>query len=124
MGSEMCIRDRLSGQAETVGLASDGYLPGLRALYESLFSANEYQRIPVLSLLFAPALWVWLAALVGVGAASRRDRRTLALLALPVGCFLPLLLGACVLIRYAYPLVACVPLVLGCALARERREAR
>ena len=49
---------------------------------------------------------------------------TLALLALPVGCFLPLLLGACVLIRYAYPLVACVPLVLGCALARERREAR
>ena len=70
---------------------------------------------------------MWLAALVGVGAASRRDRRTLALLALlalPVGCFLPLLLGACVLIRYAYPLVACVPLVLGCALARERREAR
>ena len=50
--------------------------------------------------------------------------RLLALLALPVGCFLPLLLGACVLIRYAYPLVACVPLVLGCALARERREAR
>lgn len=123
-GADTHLGYLLSGQAETVGLASDGYLPGLRALYESLFSANEYQRIPVLSLLFAPALWVWLAALVGVGAASRRDRRTLALLALPVGCFLPLLLGACVLIRYAYPLVACVPLVLGCALARERREAR
>ena len=65
----------LSGQAEGVGLASDGCLPALRALYERLFSANEYQRIPVLSLLFAPALWVWLAALVGVGAASRGDRR-------------------------------------------------
>ena len=68
-GADTHLGYLLSGQAETVGLASDGYLPGLRALYESLFSANEYQRIPVLSLLFAPALWVWLAALVGVGAA-------------------------------------------------------
>lgn len=84
-GADTHLGYLLSGQAETVGLASDGYLPGLRALYESLFSANEYQRIPVLSLLFAPALWVWLAALVGVGAASRRDRRTLALLALRWG---------------------------------------
>ena len=96
----------------------------LRALYERLFSANEYQRIPVLSLLFAPALWVWLAAFVGVGAASRGDRRTLALAALPAGCFLPLMLGACVLIRYAYPFVACVPLLLGCALTRMKGENR
>lgn len=114
----------LSGQAEGVGLASDGCLPALRALYERLFSANEYQRIPVLSLLFAPALWVWLAAFVGVGAASRGDRRTLALAALPAGCFLPLMLGACVLIRYAYPFVACVPLLLGCALTRRKGENR
>ena len=76
----------------------------------------------MLSLLFAPALWVWLAAFAGAGAACRRDRRTLALLALPVGCFLPLLLGACVLIRYVYPFVACVPLVLGCALARGKSD--
>ena len=121
-GADTHLGYLLSGQAEAVGLASDGYLPGLRALYERLFSANEYQRIPVLSLLFAPALWVWLAAFAGAGAACRRDRRTLALLALPVGCFLPLLLGACVLIRYVYPFVACVPLVLGCALARGKSD--
>ena len=33
-----------------------------------VFSANEYQAVPVLSLLFAPALWVWLTAFVAAAA--------------------------------------------------------
>ena len=112
----------LSGQVETHGLASPGVLPRLRALYERLFSGNEYQRIPVLSLLFAPSLWIWLAAFAAAAAIWQRDRRTLAAIMLLMGCFLPLLFGACVLIRYAYPFVACVPLLLGFALAENRQR--
>lgn len=122
-GGETHLGYLLSNQVEPHGLASPGFLPGLRAELERLFSANEYQAVPVLSLLFAPALWVWLTAFVAAAALCGRDRRTLALTALAAGCFLPMLFGACVLIRYAYPLVAAMPLVLGCALAQRREDA-
>lgn len=112
----------LTNQVEPHGLASPGVLPGLRKWYERLFTANDYQRLPVLSLLFAPALWVWLAGFLVAAALIGRDRCTLGMLAMVIGCFLPLLCGACVLIRYAYPFVACVPLMLGSALAHQREK--
>ena len=96
--------------ADGLGLSLNSRLESLEKLYTALLAGNEYQRFPVLSLLFAPATWLWLCAGTLATALWRRDRRTCLMIALVAGSFLPLLFGACVLIRYAYPFVSCMPL--------------
>lgn len=106
----------LSRSAAEYDLGLQSRFPALERLYERLFSENEYQRIPALSLLFAPSLYLWLCAFLLAAACYRRDRRSCLLIALVSGSFLPLLFGACVLIRYTYPFVVCLPLIVGSLL--------
>ncbi|MEA5000043.1 MAG: DUF6020 family protein [Candidatus Limiplasma sp.] len=87
-------------------------LPPLETLYEQLFSANDYQRLPVISLLFAPALYLWLTFFALVRAWHARQRGRLLLGTFLLCYFLPFLFGACALIRYVYPLICCMPLLL------------
>lgn len=114
----------LSRSVEWLDLSIQSRFPALEGLYERLFTQNEYQRLPVVSLLFAPSLYLWLYAFLLAAARYRRDRRTTMLLTLVFGSFLPLLFGACVLIRYAYPFVACLPLMLGSLLSEKEQERR
>lgn len=94
------------------GVTHISLFPALETLLERLFSNNEYQRVPVLSLLFAPALYVWLALFSLVRAIRRRHRGLIAASGFLLCYLLPLWFGACVLIRYVYPLVVCMPLLL------------
>ena len=94
------------------GVTPQSQLPALESLLERLFSANEYQRAPILSLLFAPALYGWFT-FFSLCRAIEQHRRDLALLSGFLLCYMvPLWFGACVLIRYAYPMVVCAPLLL------------
>lgn len=106
----------LTGQAAHFGLEGHSVLPKLQALYDRLFAGNAYLRAPIVSVIFSPALWLWLCAFVFTCACHRRDRRTRLVIALVAGSFLMLLMGACVLIRYAYPFVVCMPLLVGSLL--------
>lgn len=90
------------------------YLPGLRDLMERIISDNEYQRIPVLRLIFAPAFYWWMLCMYMAVAVYRRKF----IMLLPV-CFLTayyftLLLSPTVLIRYMYPFVVTVPAICCC----------
>ena len=102
----------LSDTKEGFDVDHTSLLPALETLYENLFSANEYQSLPVLSLLFAPSLYVWLVALLLCVAIVRRRGSTALLCGFLLVYLLPLWFGACVLIRYAYPLIVCLPLLL------------
>lgn len=94
------------------GVTHQSLLPGLEALLERLFSNNEYQRAPIVSLLFAPALYMWFTLFTLLRAICAR-RRDLTVAAGFLLCYhLPLWFGACVLIRYAYPMAVCMPLLL------------
>lgn len=46
-------------------IVEHSYLPKLRLFMERLISENEYQKIPVLPVIFAPAFYWWLLCLVG-----------------------------------------------------------
>lgn len=92
------------------------FLPGLRAFMESIVSDNVYSRIPVIRLLFAPALYWWLLYLYLVTALYRkRYRETLPVVFLTAYC-LTLLLSPTVLVRYIYPLMVTIPVILPCLL--------
>lgn len=96
-------------------IVEHSYLPGLRAFMERIISDNEYQNIPVLRILFAPAFYWWLLCLYMAAAIYRRQYRLLLPAVFLAGYYLTLLLSPAVLIRYMYPFVVTVP-VLCCYL--------
>lgn len=92
-------------------------LPGLRAFMERIVSDNAYSRIPVVRLLFAPALYWWLLYLYLVTALYRkRYREMLPVVFLAAYC-LTLLLSPTVLVRYIYPLMVTIPVILPCLMS-------
>lgn len=103
-------------------IVEHSYLPGLRAFMERIISDNEYQNIPVLRILFAPAFYWWLLCLYMAAAIYRRQYRLLLPAVFLVGYYLTLLLSPAVLIRYMYPFVVTVP-VLCCYLPCKVPEA-
>ena len=97
-------------------------LPGLRGFMEKIISDNEYGKIPVVRLLFAPAFYWWLLYLCIVTALYRRNyRKTLPML-FPVAYYLTLLLSPTVLVRYIYPIMVTIPVILPCIMTEKATE--
>lgn len=97
-------------------------LPGMRVFMEKIVSDNMYSKIPVIRLLFAPALYWWLLYLYFAAALYRkRYRETIPAVFLAVYC-LTLLLSPTVLVRYIYPLMVTIPVILPCLSLDVRRE--
>ena len=103
-------------------IVEHSYLPGLRALMEKIVSDNEYENWPVVKFLFAPALYWWLLYLyVVVVLYKKRYREALPAVFLVV-YYLTLLLSPTVLIRYMYPLVVTVPVILSCLTSGKKKK--
>lgn len=92
------------------------YLPGLRSFLERIVSDNAYQKLPLVRLLFAPALYWWLLWFYLVAALYvQRGREALPAVFL-IAYYLTLLLSPTVIVRYMYPLMATVPVILPCLM--------
>lgn len=94
------------------GVTHVSLFPGLETVYEYLFSANGYQRIPLLSFLFAPSAYIWFILFSLCRGLYRRRKDCVMVGGLLLCYLLPLLMGPCVLVRYAYPFFVCVPFLL------------
>lgn len=92
-------------------------LPKLRAFMERIVSDNCYQKIPVLRILFAPALYWWLLCLYMAAVIYRRQYPLLLPAVFPVCYYLTLLLSPAVLVRYMYPFMVTAPVLLCCLCA-------
>lgn len=79
------------------------FIPGLRSGLERLVSDNVFEKIPVIRLVFSPALYVWILAGYGYVRRVRRDYVSTAVLLYPLAVYLTILMGPAVLIRYMYP---------------------
>ena len=94
------------------GIIPDSKLPWLERLYEEAFSANKYQNIPLVSVLFAPALYFWIFLFCFVGFFYNKSYNYLFLSGFLLFLFLTILLGPCILVRYMYPFIICSPLLI------------
>lgn len=97
-------------------------LPGLRAFMERIVSDNAYGRIPVVRLLFAPALYWWLLYLYLVTAFYRERYREMMPVVFLAAYWLTLLLSPTVLVRYIYPLMVTIPVILPCLTMNAKRR--
>jgi len=85
------------------------YFHALENLYEYLFSLNKYRDIPLLSLLFSIAVYFWLNILCIVYAINLKCRQAIVPGAFLIGYIITVLAGPCVLVRYAFPFIMCLP---------------
>lgn len=112
----------ITNTAQGYGVEHHTLFPQLETYYEQLFSINEYQDIPVLSILFVPAFYFW-GLLFGLVHALVTGRRIYFFSFLLLLCyFATVLLGPCALIRYSYPLVAGVPVLLALELGTGNKK--
>lgn len=108
---------QMEGDSPDYGIESASKLPLLKHILLKLFVDNKYQNLPVLSLLFSPAMYVWMLLLctVVIGKAKRKEYALISCFL--VGIVATLFVGPCVQIRYVYPLMVCCPLLLCMALS-------
>lgn len=95
-------------------IVEHSYLPALRAGMERIVSDNVYQKLPVVRLAFAPALYWWLLCLYIATAIYRKRYELLIPVVFLVCYYMTLLLSPTVLIRYMYPFVVTVPALCCC----------
>ena len=94
------------------GVTRESRFSALEHILNELFNGNRYQQFPILSLLFSPALWVWLQIFCLFVFFSRKRYDYAALSFFTLSYFLTVLLGPCVLVRYVYPLIVTAPVYL------------
>lgn len=88
------------------------FLPGLRSFMERIVSDNAYQSLPFVRLLFAPALYWWLLWLYLTAALYHQKGREALPTVFLIAYYLTLLLSPTVIVRYMYPLIVTVPVIL------------
>lgn len=88
------------------------FLPGLRGFMEQIVSDNAYQKLPLVRLLFAPALYWWLLWLYPAAAIYHRKKRETLPAVFLIAYYSTLLLSPTVIVRYLYPFMVTVPVIL------------
>ncbi len=86
-------------------------IPAIDEFYRWLSLDDDIQRIPVLSLLFAPAFWFWVYAAAGIYLLCRKRSRALIPLLPLYLLWLTYLIGPASLVRYALPFFTALPVL-------------
>ncbi len=92
--------------------AFESRLPALKSILDQIATYSIHQDVPVISLLFAPATYVWILVaflMAFIALLSGKDIFPLIPAAL---LFATVLLGPCVLVRYMYPFMTLAPIYL------------
>ncbi|MBQ9009728.1 MAG: hypothetical protein IJ088_10410 [Clostridia bacterium] len=100
-------------------------LPRLHRFLQGIAHSSRHERIPFVALLFRPSIHVY--ALLLLAFMSRVRRSGTGLVLLPIwGIVLSYVFSACILVRYAYSFMACVPvafiLILCCGQRQEVKK--
>ena len=98
-------------------------LKPLHSFLQGIAHSSRHERIPLISLIFRPSLYVYALLLLTFLTHVRRVR-TQRLVLLPVwGIVLSYVFSACILVRYAYSFMACVPVMFVLILYAGKTEA-
>lgn len=101
------------------GVESNSLLPGLLSIYQKIVNGNSYYGWPVLSILFKPAFYSWLLVLCFFSYRYVKEPKKQLLALFPLLYLLTMLLGPVVNMRYAYPIMIVVPVLLAHVWERE-----
>ena len=101
-------------------LQAHSYLPKLKTFLFGFTHHSRHEQYPLLSLLMRPATYTYLLLFAIMYCFCKGEKRW-ALCLLPVcGIVFSLLFSACILVRYAYPFMTCVPIFLALILFADQ----
>lgn len=104
------------------GIESKEYVPKLHGIYCHILNGNSYYDWPVVSILFKPALYLWVLIYTLFAGIYRRNKKFIIVLAYPFFYMLTMLLGPCVNFRYVYPFIVATPIFIAMALFEKKPE--
>ena len=107
---------RVGGYLQTVvfdgyGIQTDSKLPLVERWIETLFSDNNYTKIPILSVLFSPALYTFAFFISLLCLLNMKSRLSICMVFFAVLGII-MFLSPCILIRYMYPFIICCPVFI------------
>lgn len=94
-----------------LGITRNSRLPVLESWLREISLVPAFQQIPILSILLNQAFPFWLMLVTAAGVWYRKEHRGLLPLTLILGYWGTLLLGPVTSLRYALPIIYCVPLM-------------
>lgn len=97
-------------------------LEPVKHAYKEMFTENKVLRIPVINIIFKPALYFYLTLIALVYAIIKRKKEHILTLILVSLYMATLLLGPCVLVRYIYPMIAILPLTISTFLKSANKN--
>ena len=109
----------LSFWVSDFGVEHRALLPHVEWLYEKLYTENYFKYVPVLNVLMSPAFYLWLILLLFAFSLTDKKYYTVPLFIFLMTYVATLMLGPCVLVRYALPYIICVPAYGFCVLGTK-----
>ena len=97
-------------------------LEPVKHVYKEMFTENKVLRIPVINIIFKPALYFYLTLIALVYSIIKRKKEHVLTLILVSLYMATLLLGPCVLVRYIYPMIAILPLTISTFLKNANKN--
>lgn len=104
------VNSEMEGDWVQVGRTS--LIPPLSKFYEKFAYETIHQKVPVVSLLFQPGVTFWGICLGIMLCIYKKNYKMAVPFGLMIGLWLTLMLSPVVLLRYAYPLMVSMPIVL------------
>lgn len=104
------------------GVESRSLFPGLLEAYQKIVNGNSYYGLPIVSILFKPAFYCWVLLLAMVSYWYRKEPKKQLLALFPFIYLLTLLLGPVVNMRYVYPIMVVVPVLLASVFCTEKQR--
>ena len=89
----------------------DSKFPWLLEKLTAFGMESTYQVLPGISMLFSPAIYIWILFFLGAHCFCHKKRQYFLLILPLISLFLTLLLGPVALLRYLYPIILCVPII-------------
>ena len=91
---------------------SDSKLPGLRKLYINLYRSSEYLNIPILYIFLQPAFFFYCTFAFLLYSIYKKEKNRLVIAIFLFTFYASCYMANCVIIRYIYPVVVSLPLML------------
>lgn len=112
LGGDIASYHMLIGVGEELTKAN--YFPIATKYYDYLFFYQNYKKVPVLAMLFRPAVYFWALGFYLLAALYRKKYASLNAMSLPIFYYATLFFGPMIAIRYAYNLVIFFPILILC----------
>lgn len=88
------------------------YLPKIKEFYISMFCENNYRFIPIVNILFQPALYLYFLIGYTIYMIHTKNTKNLLPAIFLLMYFISCFLGPCAIVRYIYAIIVCIPVLI------------